>query len=172
MWQLWFFLAALLSGQEQDTALTAARTAMLSAQYCFLITVETGGQPQTRLMEPFAPDAGFHVWFGTNPKSRKVAQLRSNPLVTLAYYDPKGPNYVTLIGKARVVDNPAERRAHWRQEFEKHFPGGPDGPNYVAIEFIPSRIELVSVSMNVAATPASLRPAILDRTAHGWKLRP
>lgn len=145
----------------------AARAVMQSAEFCFLITVDGSTEPQARLMQPFAPDGEMKVWFGTNPSSRKVAQIRKNPRTTLAYYDKAGPNYVTLSGMARIVDTPAERRKHWRKEWEAFFPGGPEGKNFVAIEFTPQRMELISTTHKIAAEPTS-PPATLYRTSSGW----
>ncbi|MBS1827688.1 MAG: pyridoxamine 5'-phosphate oxidase family protein [Acidobacteria bacterium] len=153
-----------------DRVLEAARAVMESAEFCFLITVDASTEPHARLMQPFPPDAQMHVWFGTNPASRKVAQIRKNPRTTLAYYDKAGPNYVTLSGTSRIADAPAERRKNWRKEWEAFFPGGPEGANYVVIEFIPQRIELISATHKIAVEPAS-PPAILYRTRSGWSFQ-
>lgn len=163
-------LAAVLLGQQQQ-ALEAARGAMQAAKFCFLISVDPSGQPQSRLMEPLDADEDMKVWFGTNPKTRKVEQIRKNARTTLSYYDASGPNFVTLVGRARIVDNLEERKKRWRNEFEKFYPGGPTGANFTLIEFTPARIELISNAKNIANKPASLLPAILDRTPTGWKLR-
>ncbi len=150
-----------------QTVLDAARAVMQSAEFCFLVTVDAATEPQARLMQPFPPDAQMRVWLGTNPSSRKIAQIRKNPRTTLAYYDKSGPSYVTLIGTSRIVNTPAERRKHWRKEWQAFFPGGPDGPNYTLIEFTPHRIELISATHKIAVEPTS-PPAILHRTPMGW----
>ncbi|MBI4903552.1 MAG: pyridoxamine 5'-phosphate oxidase family protein [Acidobacteria bacterium] len=163
--------ATTLAGQTASVAQTldAARAAMASARFCFLITVDESGQPRARLMEAFAPDEKMTIWFGTNPATRKVGQIRKNQRVTVAYYDPAGPNTVTLAGKARVVDNAAEKKKHWRDGWDTFFPGGPSGANYTVIEFVPDQLELISNSKNIGNAPATLLPAILIRSGNGWK---
>lgn len=165
-------LAAHAQTPTVDKTLEAARTAMASARFCFLITVDDSGQPRARLMDAFDPDEKMTVWFGTNPATRKVGQIRKNPRVTVAYYDAAGPNTVTLAGKARVVDDVARKRKHWRTGWETFFPGGPEGKNYTLVEFTPERIEVISNSKNIANAPATLLPAILERAGGGWKLLP
>jgi general stress protein 26 len=91
--------------------------------------------------------------------------------VSLSYYDAAGPNFVTLVGRARVVYDMAERKNRWRAEWEKFYPGGPVGENFTLIEFTPVRIELISTTKNIANQPASLLPAILERLGSGWKIR-
>jgi general stress protein 26 len=150
----------------------AAREVMEAAPYCFLITVDRAGQPQARLMQQFPPEADLTVWMGTNPKSRKVAQIRATPRATVACSDAKGPGYVTLTGRARVVDNLTERRRRWRADWDAHFPGGPAGPNYALIEFSPERLELVSGTHKIGITPGSPRPPALVRRSGVWQRPP
>jgi len=161
---------ALPAQPTPQSILDAARAVMQSAEFCFLVTVDSATEPHARLMQPFPPDAQMKVWLGTNPTSRKIAQIRGNPRTTLAYYDKAGPNYVTLTGTSRIVDTPSERRKHWRKEWQAFFPGGPDGSNYTLIEFIPQRIELISATHKIAVEPTS-PPAILYRTPSGWSTR-
>lgn len=163
-----FLSLSVLRAQEPEAVLEAARAAIASARYAFLITVDGDGQPQARLMEAFPPTADFIVWMGTRPDSRKVAQIRAHPRATLAYYDPAGPNYVSLLGAARIVDDPAVRRKWWREDWERHFPGGPEGKNFTLIEFRARRIELVSVTRGIASAPGTPGPAILDRRGSRW----
>ena len=167
------FAASLLSAQPArvEKTLEAAKTAIASAKFCFLITVDETGQPRARLMEAFAPDEKMVVWFGTNPATRKVGQIRKNPRVTVAYYDAAGPNTVTMAGKARVVDAASEKKKHWRDGWDAFFPGGPEGKNYTVIEFVPEQIEVISNSQGVANAPATLLPAILVRSGNGWKVK-
>lgn len=158
--------------QDPQQLLTAARELMDSAEYCFLITVDPAGQPQARLMHPFPPEPDLRIFLGTNPKSRKVAQIRSNPRATLACYDPKGPGYVTLLGSARLVETPSERRKRWRKGWEEFFPGGPEGSNYVLIELTPGRVELISPKHGIGTAPGSLRAPAIERKGGAWLVRP
>lgn len=171
MLALLFSLVLLSAAQPTpDRVLEAARALMKSVEFCFLITVDTATEPHARLMQPFPPDEQLRVWLGTNPASRKVAQIRKNPRTTLAYYDKAGPGYVTLSGTSRVIDALAERRKYWRKEWQAFFPGGPEGSNYVVIEFTPQRIELISAKHKIAIEPTA-PPAILYRTRSGWSFQ-
>ena len=72
---------------SQNTIINAAREIMLSAATCTLITIDEQGRPRARAMDPFLPEDDFTVWFGTNPKSRKVDQIMKDDRVTLYYVD-------------------------------------------------------------------------------------
>ena len=151
-------------GADRITA--AARETVEAAKYCFLITVDAAGEPQARLMEPLAPEADLTVWMGTKPDSRKVAQIRKNPRASLACYHAKGPDYVTLIGRARIVEDLAERRRRWRPGWEAFYPGGPEGKSYVLIELTPSRVEVISHTHTIAVD--SPGPAMAVREKGRW----
>ena len=60
------------SRQDSTFILNAARDVMNKARYCALITSDGAGCPHVRIMDPFSPDEGLIVWFGTNRNSRKV----------------------------------------------------------------------------------------------------
>jgi general stress protein 26 len=150
--------------------LEAARATMKAASNCFLITLDDSGQPQARLMAPFDPDSAMNVWLATNRKTRKVGQIRKNPRATLAYHDAAGQGYVTLIGKARLVEDLAERRRRWKPGWREFYPGGPEGADYLLIQFITERIEVMSISRHVADAPQGWQPAILVRQGEGWRM--
>jgi general stress protein 26 len=162
-------LAAPQTTPEASRVLEAARATMKAASNCFLITLDDAGQPQARLMAPFDPDLSMNVWLATNRHTRKVAQIRKNPRVTLAYHDATGQGYVTLIGKARLVDDLAERRRRWKPEWRDFYPGDPEGAEFLLIQFTTERIEVMSISRHVADSPQGWQPAILVRQADGWR---
>lgn len=162
-------LPALLAAQAPATLMQAAREVIDASRYCFLITAESGGQPQARLMQQFPPEADLTIWMGTNPRSRKVAQIRANPRAAIACSDAEGPGYVTLTGRARIVESIAERRKRWRDDWDAHFPGGPAGPNYILIEFQPSRLEIVSGRHGIGAEPGTPRAPALVRQGGIWR---
>ena len=158
-----------LFAQATGELLQAAREVIAASRYCFFITSDNTGQPQARLMQQFPPGPDFTIWMGTNPRSRKVAQVRANPRTAVACSDPDGPGYVTLTGQARPVDALPERRKHWRPDWDAHFPGGPEGPNYILIEFSPGRIEIVSGRHKIGVEPGSPRPPALLLRNGQWQ---
>jgi hypothetical protein len=82
--------AAQPAAQPARAAVIAAAIDIVQkARYCTFITIDQQGQPQARIVDPLAPDAGFTVWIATNPLTRKVEQVRSNPRVTLSRRRPR-----------------------------------------------------------------------------------
>lgn len=76
---------------DRPAVIRAARDVMQKARYCAFITLGEDGQPQARAVDPLGPDDDMTVWVGTNAATRKVAQLRKDPRVTLFYFDAAAP---------------------------------------------------------------------------------
>jgi len=148
--------AAAQATHSRDDLIAAARRIMIAARYCAVITVDDTGRPQARTIDAFEPDADMVVWFATNPRSRKVGQIEKDPRVTLYYVDPGSLGYVTLLGRARLVDDPAEKRARWKPGWEAFFPDRDAG--YLLVAVTPERLEVVSPKLGINGDPVTWTP--------------
>ena len=127
---------------SRDSLLTVARTIIDSAQCRTLITVDENGKPQARTMSPFPPEEDMVIWLGTNPRSRKVKQIKNNPNVMVFYYDTKSFSYVSVAGKARLVSDPEKRVHYWKEGWTQYYPD-PE-KDYILIEVTPKKLEVCS----------------------------
>lgn len=135
------------SESTKENLKTAAREIMEAASYCVLITVDSSGQPQARVMDPFLPEDDMVVWLATNPRSRKVKQLRQDSRVTLFYFDKDGLGYVSMIGHAQLVNVAEEKARRWKEEWEQFYPNRET--DYLLISVTPERLEIVSIKHNI-----------------------
>jgi general stress protein 26 len=138
---------------DRTTLLAAARDIMTTSGPCAVITVDETGWPQARTVDAFPPDDNMVVWFATNPKTRKVAQIKKDPRVTLYYYNPAAMEYVTVLGRARLVDDPAEKQKRWKDSFRAFWPDR--GAGYLLVEVTPERIEAVSPTREIFNDPVT-----------------
>lgn len=136
--------------------MTVAKEIMIAAGTCALITLDEEGRPRVRAMDPFLPESDFTVWFGTNPKSRKVNQIKKNPKVTLYYLDSDSSGYVMIHGTAQLVDDQKEKEKHWKEEWEAFYPNRPEG--YLLIKVTPDWMEVISVSHGIAGDAITWQP--------------
>ena len=138
----------------------AARETMIKVRYCALITTAASGRTNARTMDAFEPDEQMRVWLGTNRLSRKVAEIRHNPHVTLYYFDREDQAYVTLQGTAIIVDNPAEKAKHWKEEWKDFYPN-PD-KDYVLIMVRPRYLEVVNKKKGIVGNPRTWEPPFVS----------
>jgi general stress protein 26 len=138
--------------------IAAARDVMQRARYASFTTVDAAGQPQSRIVDPLAPDGQMVVWIGTNPATRKVVEVRANPRVSLLYFDATGLEYAMLTGTAAVVTDRAEKARRWKPEWAPFYPKGAADAAFVLIRVVPSRVEVVSPRHKLMNDSATWRP--------------
>lgn len=146
----------------RDAILAAAREMMTAIRYCTLATLDASGRPSARILDPFPPEDSMVVWLATNPKSRKVAEIRRDPRVTLVYFDAGKPDqgYVTVTGRARLVDDPAEKKKRWKDGWEMFWPDREAG--LLLIEVTPERIEILDPAHGIINDPATWAATSVD----------
>ncbi len=149
------------NSQIQDSTtiklLSAAKEIMTAAKTCALITLDSQSAPRVRTMDPFVPENDFTVWFGTNPKSRKVDQIKNNPKVTLYYLEPNSSGYVMLHGLAKLVNDETEKEHRWKPEWEAFYPNKKE--DYLLIKVSPLWLEVVSYSHGIVGDIETWEPS-------------
>lgn len=145
---------------SSDSLLTVSRTIIDSARCKVLVTVDEDGKPHAREMDPFEPDENMVIWFGTNPKTRKVKQIEGNPNVAVFYYDSKGLSYVSINGIAELVDDSKLKEKYWKDYWDRYY-ADPE-KDYILIKVIPERLEVVSYKYNLFWTSESFMPLAVE----------
>jgi general stress protein 26 len=147
---------------EPSVVKKAAREVMQKAHFCTLVTVGEDGQPQARIMDPFAPEDDFTIWLATRSTTRKVGQIEKDPRVTLLYFDHADLSEVTVLGKAELVRDPAEKARHWNPAWRGFYEDENRGDDYLLIRVTPSHLEIVSPARGLGSDPQTWRPIMLD----------
>lgn len=157
-----FFIVLLLpiiafSQKTDESRLkTAAKEIMTEAKSCALITQTKDGLSRVRAMDPFAPELDLTVWFGTNSNSRKVNQIKNDPRVTLYYLDADNTGYVTIQGKAEIVNDPVAKNKWWKEKWIDFYPNKAKG--YSLIKVTPNWMEVVSEPRGILGDSVSWKP--------------
>ncbi len=132
---------------DRQTLIDAAREIMKTARYCALITLDANGRPQARTMDPFPPEENMKVWLGTNPDSRKVAEILHNEHVTLYYFVSEDQAYVAISGRAAIVRDAKTKVKYWKDDWKEFYPDR--DKDYVLIRVTPERLEVVNVKRGI-----------------------
>ena len=142
-------------------ALSEMRAVVEQVAYPALISIDETGQPRARTVDAFTPDDNWVVWVATKPNTRKVAQIREYPAVTLYYFDVANRNYVTVMGTAELV-NDDQVKSRMRRDSD-HAGLYPDFPHdYLLIKITPSIIEGLIPSYR--GDPSNWAPFRVDLT--------
>jgi general stress protein 26 len=140
---------------------TAAREIMKAARYAALVTNGRDGQPQARVVDPFEPDSNLNILIATNALTRKVGEIEADARVTLLYFNA-GQEYVTVLGTAQLISDPAEKSKHWKEDWTPFYKDGPRGEDYLLIRVRPERLEVVSPERGILNDATTWRPATVD----------
>ncbi|HEX4681096.1 MAG TPA: pyridoxamine 5'-phosphate oxidase family protein [Gemmatimonadaceae bacterium] len=146
---------------DRARAVAAAKQIMRMARYATLVTIGDDGQPQARIVDPHAPDPDLTIWIATNPLTRKVHEIRRDPRVTLLYFNAPGAEYVTVIGRAGVVTDTAERIRHWKPAWAPFYKHGPRGDDYLLVRVEPRHLEVVSPGRGINGDAKTWKPTII-----------
>ena len=142
--------------------LAAAREIMQKARYCALVTIGSDGHPQARIVDPVAPETDFTVWIGTHKATRKVAEIRADPRVTLFYFDAASRAYVTVVASAEVVNDPAEKARRFKSEWTPFYEDAHRGGDFLLIRARAKRLEVLSEGQGITNDPATWRPTTVE----------
>lgn len=148
---------------SRSELIAAAREIIASQQYCALVTQDEEGCAQVRTVNPFPPEEDMAVWIATGTQTRKVQQIRHNAQVTLYYADhSKAAGFVSIRGKALLVDDRAEmikrKRAYWDSMF-------PEFKNLILIKVIPAHLEVLNYSRGVNGDPVTWHAPSVEFTS-------
>jgi general stress protein 26 len=127
---------------------------------CTLISLDEDGHPRARAMDPFAPDEQFCIWFGTNPKSRKVEQIKHDSRITVYYFNKETASYVSVYGHAEIITSPEQKKKYWKTGWNNFYPNYPEG--YVLIKVIPDWLEIISEAHGITGDPITWTPSSIS----------
>jgi general stress protein 26 len=147
---------------DRAAVIKVAAGIMTRARFCALVTLGADGHPQSRIVDAFEPGPDLVVWIATKPVTRKVAEIRKDPRVTLSYFDPNSMGYVTLLGRAALVADPAEKAQRWKEDWARLYKDGNRGDDYLLIKVTPIRLEVSAEGEGVRNDPKTWRPVIVE----------
>lgn len=98
-------------------------------EFAMLTTRTSDGRLVTRPLGTQEVEFDGDLWFATSVDSGKVAEIREHPQVSVAYASPGKNTYVSVSGRASIVDDRAKIDALWSPPMKIYFPEGKDDPS-------------------------------------------
>ena len=133
--------------QEDPQALPVARIAVTSPDYAdldeLLGAIDMLVKPRLEALDGVAS-----------------AEIEGDARVTLYYPSPDAVGYVTVTGRARLVDDPGEKAARWKPEWEAFYQDR--AADYILIQVTPERLEVVDYSRGIVGDPRTWQPPFVE----------
>lgn len=115
---------------EREAHLQKLAELIDDVEVAMLTTVAEGGRLVSRpLATCNADDFDGRLWFMTSADSPKVAEIERDPRVNVAYASRAENTYVSVAGRARVIDDRAQIERLWKPGMGVFFRGGKDDPD-------------------------------------------
>lgn len=108
---------------------------------CMFTTVGENDEFTSRPMGTAKIEDDGSIWFFTNEYSLKSKEISKENNVNLAYSDPSSNTYISVNGKAELVDDQARKQAYFSPPIKAWFPEGVEDPNLILIKVTPEAAE-------------------------------
>jgi len=115
-----------------------------------MLTTRFAGGLRARPLEPRPDRAEGIIYFVTDVRGAKDDEIEAAPEVCLVVIDHKDKAYLSITGRASVVDDHAKAAAIWKKT-DTMWWKGPDDPNVRVLRLVPERAELWDGPSNSAA---------------------
>lgn len=109
---------------------------------CMLVTRTDGsvrGRPMSNNGEV---EYDGDTWFFSARDSGKVDEIKSDPRVELAYIATDQGTWVSIEGRAEIVEDDERKRALWQDDLKAWFPGGPADDGVVLLKVHADRVHV------------------------------
>jgi general stress protein 26 len=127
--------AALITGPLADEAwrrlISSANDRTHPMHLMAMATSGLDGRPAARVMTVRGASRELNrLWFHTDRRSPKAADLRANPHLCLVAFDPRDGVELRLSGRAELLESGAEADRHWLQAtmIIRHLYASPTAP--------------------------------------------
>jgi general stress protein 26 len=98
------------------------------AHSALLVTIAQDGTIDSRPMGCLQSDFDDTLWFLTFRHSLKIDEVRTDNRVLVSYAKPSEYEYVSLSGRATVLEDNEKLKELWFEGLRVWFPNGPDDP--------------------------------------------
>ena len=150
--------------QSRDEAIARIAELIKDIRVAMLTTISTDGSLHSRPMATQNTPFNGEVVFLTAENSGKIDEIKQDAEVNLCFSDAKS-SYITLSGRASIVNDRALINALYEPSYKAWFPEGPSDPNIRVL-----RIKVDQAEYWDAPSSAILRKVqVLARAATGGK---
>lgn len=108
---------------------------------CMLTTIGSKDEFRSRPMGTAKVEDDGSIWFFTNEYSPKSKEISKDNEVNLAYSNPSSNTYISINGKAELVEDQARKEAYFSPPIKAWFPEGASDPALILIKVTPHTAE-------------------------------
>jgi len=131
---------------------------------CMFTTLSDKDEFSSRPMGTAKVEDDGTIWFFTNEFSLKTKEISKENQVTLGYSDPSNNTYISVNGKAELVDDQVRKEAYFSTPIKAWFPDGVEDPRLILIKVDPIAAEYWDSSSSKMVVAFNMLKAIVTGT--------
>jgi general stress protein 26 len=139
------------------------RDLLTKSRFAMLTSVDRGeGRLVSRPMAVQEVEDDGTIWFFASDESPKADQLQKDPTVNVAV--TSSSTWVSVAGRAEIVEDKAKIHELWNKGVEAWFPDGPDGDDVALLKISPDSAEYWDTpGGRISATLAYAKSAVTGK---------
>ena len=107
---------------------------------CMLVTRRDGAVRGRPMSNNGKVEYDGDSWFFTFRDSGKVREIEADPAVELAYIATERGTWISVEGRAEIVEDQTRKKKLWERSLEQWFQEGPEDPNVVLLKVSAERV--------------------------------
>lgn len=111
-------------------------------RFAMLTTSNTAGDLHSRPMTTAQADQDGILWFIIGRSAQSSADILLHPQINLSYSDPETHCYISVSGRATLVEDHARIHKFWQSDYSVWFPKGVDDPELVLLKVVVEKAEV------------------------------
>ncbi len=137
-----------MHNQSQKTdAIQKLKEKVEKVKVAMLVTEQQNGNLRSRPMYTNKIEDDGVLWFFTSDESDKADVIEhENRKVNLAYADPDSNTYISVSGKAEIVEDKAKMKELWNPSLKAWFADGLDTPDISLLKVTAEKAEYWDVT--------------------------
>lgn len=145
------------------------REMVKDVKYAMMTTITSEGHLHACPMTTSETSLGAkEVWFIGDKQSEAVANIKNNPQVNLSYSCLQDKDYVSINGKAELVEDQDKLDELWSPVYNAFYEHGKEDPNVQLIKVVPHGAEYWRSGNSVINAVKMVAAAVQDgKTAEG-----
>ena len=120
--------------KKPEDSVAKLRELIKDIKIAMLTTVEADGSLRSRPMGTQQTEFDGDLWFFTGKSSGKVTEIQHNQQVNLSFAEPGDNRYVSVSGRAELVDDRSKEKELWNPFIKAWFPKGLDDPDLTLLK--------------------------------------
>ncbi len=137
--------------------------------FCMLTTVDENNDLHSRPMSLNSEvDPAGNLWFFTSSTSHKVSELTRTPKCNASFANPEDNRFVSITGKAELVQDREKIKELWKPELKAWFPDGAEQADLALLKVAIEKAEYWDSPSSTVAQVVSFVSALVKGESADW----